>query len=236
MARVLVTGANRGLGLEFARQYAADGWEVVATARNPNQSEELQQIAKQFPSVRVHQLDVTDEESIQDLADALDGTPIDLLLHNSGVYPREGEEIGSIDYEAWQRALDTNLYGPMRLTEALLDNLAASNGKQIAAVSSGLSSLRGVQGGSVAQSGPSYQYRTSKTALNMAMSILAKELKPQGISVTILDPGWVKTDMGGAQAPLTPEVSIRGMRKVLMGDGSEISGKFLGHDGTQRPW
>ena len=236
MATVLVTGANRGLGLEFAKQYAADGWEVLATARELEQAKELQELAKKHTKVKLLALDVLNEKSIQDFADELDGKPIDILIHNSGIYPREGQKIGEIDYNGWLTAFETNVFGPMRLTEALLRNVLASERKQIATISTSMSSLRAVQDGSVALAGTSYQYRSSKTALNMAMSILAKELEPRGISVVLFDPGWVKTDMGGPRAQLTPEESIGGMRKVLAGDPKSIAGKFLGHDGAIRPW
>jgi NAD(P)-dependent dehydrogenase (short-subunit alcohol dehydrogenase family) len=236
MSTILITGANRGLGLEFVRQYAADGWEVLATSRQPEKSAELTQITAQHPTVVLHRLDVTDDESVQDLADKLDGKPIDVLLHSAGIYPREGQHIGEIDYDGWREAMETNLFGVMRVTETLLENVAASQRKQIAAISTSLSSVRGVQDGSVAQAGTSYQYRSSKTALNMALSILAKELEPRGISVVLLDPGWVKTDMGGTHAPLSPQESIAGMRKVLSGNPMEISGKFMGHDGALRLW
>ncbi len=236
MSAILITGANRGLGLEFARQYANDGWEVLVASRQPDKSVDLKQLAAQCPLVSMHRLDVTDEKSVQDLANKLGGKPIDMLLHSSGVYPRKGQNIGSIDYDGWREALETNLFGVMRVTEALLENVAISARKQIAAISTSLSILRAVQGGSVAQAGTSYQYRTSKTALNMALSILAKELEPRGISVVLLDPGWVKTDMGGPHAPLTSQESIAGMRKVLAGNPMEISGKFLGYDGASRPW
>src|SRR5208283_1825416 len=236
MSTILFTGANRGLGLEFARQYATDGWEVLAASRQPDKSADLKQLAGQHPLVSLQRLDVTDKKPVRDLAGNLDGKPIDVLLHCSGVYPRKGQSIGGIDYDGWREALETNLFGVMRVTEALLENVAASKRKQIAAISTSLSILRGVQGDSVAQAGTSYQYRTSKTALNMALSILAKELEPRGISVVLLDPGWVKTDMGGPHAPLSPQESIAGMRKVLAGNPMEISGKFLGHDGALRPW
>ncbi|MGB2675581.1 MAG: SDR family oxidoreductase [Candidatus Acidiferrum sp.] len=236
MSTILITGANRGLGLEFVRQHAADGWEVLATSRQPEKSDDLKQLASQHSKVVLHRLDVTDAESVKDLADKLNGKPIDVLLHSAGIYPREGQHISEIDYDGWRKAMETNLFGVLRVTEALLENVAASPRKQIAAISTSLSSLRGVQGGSVAQAGTSYQYRSSKTALNMALSILAKELEPRGISVVLLDPGWVKTDRGGPQAPLSPKESIAGMRKVLAGNSMEISGKFLGHDGMPRPW
>jgi NAD(P)-dependent dehydrogenase (short-subunit alcohol dehydrogenase family) len=236
MSTVLITGANRGLGLEFAKQYAADGWQTLATARQPEKADALQQLASKHSNLVLHELNIADDESIQDLADRLDGKPIDVLLHNSGIYPREGQTIGQIDYDGWREALETNLLGTMRLTEALLKNVAASERRQIAAISTSMASLRGVQGGSVAQAGTSYQYRTSKTALNMALSVLAKELEPRGISVVMIDPGWVKTEMGGPRAQLTPEQSIAGIRKVLAGVPMEISGKFIGYDGVLRPW
>ncbi len=236
MSTILITGANRGLGLEFARQYAANGWEVLAASRQPSNSINLKQIATQYPKVVLHRLDVTDEKSVRELGGKLNGKPIDVLLHNSAIYPRKGQHIGDIDYDGWREALETNLFGVMRVTEALLKNVEASSRRQIAAISTSLSILQGVQGGSVAQTGTSYQYRTSKTALNMALCILAKELEPRGISVVLLDPGWVKTDMGGPHAPLTPNESIAGMRKVLAGNPMEISGRFLGHDGAPRPW
>ena len=236
MPTVLVTGANRGLGLEFVRQYAADGWNVFATARDTQKAEALKQVASRHPAVFMHELDIADDESVEEFVDELDGKPVDLLIHNSGIYPQKGQKFGEIDYESWRKAMETNLFGPMRLTEELLGNVAASERKQIAAISSSMASLRAVQGGSVSQAGVAYQYRTSKTALNMAMSILSKELAPRGISVVMIDPGWVQTDMGGPNAQLTPEQSISGIRKVLAGDPMELSGKFIGYDGVVRPW
>jgi NAD(P)-dependent dehydrogenase (short-subunit alcohol dehydrogenase family) len=236
MATVLVTGANRGLGLEFARQYAADGWEVYATAREPEKSEELRELAGEHSNVKVKELDIAKKQSVQALAEELDGKAIDVSILNSGVYPRKGQKIGQIDYEGWREAFETNVLGTIRVAEAMLDNIAASERKQIAVISTGMASLRGVQGGSVAQAGTSYQYRSTKTALNMAMLILAKELATREISVVLFDPGWVKTDMGGPHAQLTPKESIAGMRKVRAGNAMELTGKFLGHDGSPRPW
>jgi NAD(P)-dependent dehydrogenase (short-subunit alcohol dehydrogenase family) len=161
MSTILITGANCGLGLEFVHQYAADGWEVLATSRQPEKSTNLKQLAAQYPTIVLYPLDVTEDESVRDLADKLDGKPIDVLLHSSGVYPREGQHIGDIDYDGWREAMETNLFGVMRVTEALLKNVTASQCKQIAAISTALSSLRGVQDGSVAQAGTSYQYRSS---------------------------------------------------------------------------
>jgi NAD(P)-dependent dehydrogenase (short-subunit alcohol dehydrogenase family) len=237
MTTVLVTGANRGIGLELARQYAVDGWHVVAAARNLGQSGSLAELAKKYGAhLQLAALDVTSDESIQNLTDQLDGHAIDLLLHNAGVYPRQGVHVGELDYESWIHTLETNVFGVLRLTEALLENVAASEHKQIAAISSAMASLQATAGNSVAQSGTSYQYRTSKSALNMAMLILSKELAPRGISVVMISPGWVKTDMGSAAATITPEVSVAGIKKVLDAGRMDISGKFLSYTGSVIPW
>jgi NAD(P)-dependent dehydrogenase (short-subunit alcohol dehydrogenase family) len=233
MSSVLITGANRGLGLEFARQYAADGWDVIATARNPKTSEQLQQLARN-KNVSLHDLDVTRDESIKQLAETLSGKPVDLLVLNSAIYTRNGNKLGELNFAGWRESFETNVLGAIRVAEALIENVAASNRKQIVAISTGMGSLQAL--GSTIEFGIAYQYRTSKAALNMTMSILAKEVEPRGISVVIFSPGWVQTDMGGANAALTPEQSIGGMRKVLEGNPMELTGKFLGHDGATWPW
>jgi NAD(P)-dependent dehydrogenase (short-subunit alcohol dehydrogenase family) len=233
MSRILITGANRGLGLEFARQYAADGWEVVATARDPEKSEELKQLAKKG-SVSLQALDVTSKESVERLVRDLAGKPIDLLILNSAIFTRDGNKIGEINFEGWRESFETNVLGAVRVAEALIENVQASERKQIAAISTGMGSIEAL--GTTIGFGPAYQYRTSKTALNMAMSILARDLEPRGISVVIFSPGWLQTDMGGANAALTPEQSIGGMRKVLEGSPKEMTGKFLSYDGSVWPW
>lgn len=234
MSRILITGANRGLGLEFARQYAADGWDVIATSRNPENGGELQQLEKKNNKVSLKALDVTSDKSVEALAHTLRGQAIDLLVLNSAIYTRTRNKIGEIDFEGWHEAMETNLFGAMRVAQALLENIAAGKGKQIAAISTGMGSMQALP--STIGFGAAYQYRTSKAALNMAMSILAKELEPRGISVVIFDPGWVKTDMGGPHAALTPEQSIGGMRKVLAKSPMELTGKFVGYDGKARAW
>jgi NAD(P)-dependent dehydrogenase (short-subunit alcohol dehydrogenase family) len=240
MPTVLVTGASRGIGLELARQYAEDAtsnWHVVAAARKPGQSAGLTELAKQYAAnVQLEPLDVTSDDSIQNLVVALSGRAIDLLVNNAGIYPRGGTHVGQLDFDSWGDTLDTNLFGVLRVTEALLENVAQSDRKQIVAISSAMASLDGVEGRSVEQSGTSYQYRTSKTALNMAMLILSKELAPRGISVVMISPGWVKTEMGGTGAAITPQVSVAGIKKLLDAGRMDISGKFLRYDGSACPW
>jgi NAD(P)-dependent dehydrogenase (short-subunit alcohol dehydrogenase family) len=233
MPRVLITGTNRGLGLEFARQYSADGWDVIATARNPGQSEELDRLA-QSNRVSLQSLDVTSDNSVKHLAEALNGTPVDLLILNSAIFTREGNKFGELNFAGWRESFETNVLGAMRVAQALIRNVAASKRKQIVAISTGMGSMESLA--TTIGFGSAYQYRSSKAALNMAMSILAKDVEPQGISVLIFSPGWVQTDMGGPNAALTPEQSIAGMRKVLEGNPMELTGKFLSYDGSTWPW
>jgi NAD(P)-dependent dehydrogenase (short-subunit alcohol dehydrogenase family) len=233
MPTILITGANRGLGLEFARQYAADAWNVIATARNTAGSDALHDLAK-AKNVSLKSLDVTNDESTRRLANELKGVPIDILVLNSGIFTQDGNRLGELNYPGWRESFETNVLGAVRVAEALLENVAASSKKQIVAISSGMGSVQDLE--KTIGFGAAYQYRTTKTALNMAMSLLAKDVEPRGISVVILSPGWVQTDMGGANAELTPAQSIRGMRQVLSRNPKELAGKFMSYDGTTWAW
>ena len=223
MATVLVTGASRGLGLEFARQYADEGWTVIACCRKPAQAKELKKLSG---SIEVEALDVSDEAQVAALAKRLKGRTIDLLINNAGVYgPRSGT-----DTAAWLDVFRVNSIAPLHLAHALADNVARSELKRIVSVTSGM--------GSIAQnrSAGDYVYRSSKAALNMVMKGLSNELKDRGVIVAVLSPGWVKTDMGGRGAPLDASDSIASMRRVIAGLKPKDSGKFFGHDGKPVPW
>jgi NAD(P)-dependent dehydrogenase (short-subunit alcohol dehydrogenase family) len=231
MPTVLVTGANRGLGLEFARQYAADGWQVFAACRAPDAAKELHQLATESGErIRVLKMDVTDTASVRAAAAELAGEPIDLLLNNAGVGGPRNEWIGSLDYAAWARVLDANTLGPMRVVEAFLENVAQGNQKRIVAITSGMGSLADNT------SGDSYAYRSSKAAVNMVMKSLAIDLAPRGITCVVLNPGWVRTDMGGPQGKLSPAESIKALRSVIAALRAEDSGRFLNYDGKPYPW
>jgi NAD(P)-dependent dehydrogenase (short-subunit alcohol dehydrogenase family) len=209
MPTVLITGAGRGLGQELARQYAADGWKVIGTERRD--------------------MDMSNRRQIRDFAAGLKHEPIDLLFCNAGITGRKGMAPGSFDFDAWEEILRVNLLGAAAVAEALLDNVAASEKKTIALMSSRL--------GSIAESsGMTLPYATSKAALNMLAKGLAAALAGRGIIVVALSPGWVRTDMGGAQAPLAPETSVRGLRKVLAGLKPADSGGFFSYDGSAIPW
>jgi NAD(P)-dependent dehydrogenase (short-subunit alcohol dehydrogenase family) len=221
---VLITGANRGLGLEFARQYAADGWHVIGTARRPDGADDLNALG-----VKVLQLDVADADSIEALTATLEGRPIDLLINNAGIFPRVSI-LAEVDFDDVERTYAVNTIGPMRVTRALLPNLRLGGGKQIVSITSGLGSIANNT------SGRYYGYRESKAALNMFNRTLSVELADDGFTCVVMSPGWVQTDMGGPNANLTPEQSISGMKKVIDGLTPEDNGTYRNWDGGTIPW
>jgi NAD(P)-dependent dehydrogenase (short-subunit alcohol dehydrogenase family) len=226
---VLVTGANRGLGLEFAKQFSDAGWKVVATAREPDKADELQKLGA---NVSVVPLDVTDAKSVAALAKELEKQPIDLLINNAGVGVaiEGGPKLEQLKIADFEHVLQVNALGPVRVTQALLPNLRAGKGKTIVGITSGLGSL------TWNQQGRYYGYRESKAALDMFIRTLAVELEPEGFVCIALMPGWVKTDMGGPNATMTPEQSITAMRKVIDGLKPADSGRLFNFDGTNPPW
>ena len=232
MHTVLISGSNRGLGLEWARQYAAAGWRVHATCRNPEEAVSLQQLAGENPKVAVHRLDVTQAEEIDQLCAELGDAPIDLLVNNAGIYrERWGRDtLGQINYTDWLDTLAVNSLGPMRLSEALIDNLAHSERRLIVAITSHMGSIAEI--GSPNDSA----YRSSKAALNAAMKGLALDVGSRGIGVLLLHPGWVRTRMGGEQAPLSTQESVAGMRRLVAMYQPHQSGHFFRYDGSEIPW
>jgi NAD(P)-dependent dehydrogenase (short-subunit alcohol dehydrogenase family) len=228
---VLVTGANRGLGREFARQYAAEDWQVYAACRSPGSATELQGLAGESGGrIQVLELDVTDTASVRAAAAAMKGVAIDLLLNNAGVGSPRDQRLGSLDYAAWAKVLDANTLGPMRVVEAFVENVAKSTLKQVVTITSGM--------GSIADntSGGAYAYRSSKAAVNMVMKSLARDLAPRGITCIVMNPGWVRTDMGGPGGKISPAESIKAMRSVIAALQPEDSGKFLNYTGEPYPW
>ena len=216
MPKILTTGANRGLGLEFARQYSAEGWDVVATAREV--SPELEAL-----SVRVEQLDMTDLDAVSGFGERLDA--LDLLIANAGTYgPKDAAN--AEDARGWLDTFTVNTVAPYLLAKSVQPLVESSGGKLIA-ISTRMGSIEDNS------SGGFLAYRSSKTALNMAWRNLALDAK---VTAAVLHPGWVKTRMGGGGAPLQPEESIAGMRKVIERLGPHDSGQFFGHDGNRIPW
>ncbi len=221
---VLITGANRGIGLEFAKQYTDAGWNVIGTARNPETADELR-----ATGATILELDVLDQSTIDALVESLDGQPIDLLINNAGIFPRVSS-INEVDFDDYARTLAVNTTGPARVTQALLSNVAQSKAKTIINISSGLGSIENTT------SGVFYGYRESKAALNMLSRTLGMELKADGFIVAAVHPGWVQTDMGGANANLTPSESVSAMRETIAKLTVDDTGTYWSYDGQPVAW
>ncbi|MDD5274737.1 MAG: SDR family oxidoreductase [Methylovulum sp.] len=233
MTTVLITGANRGLGLglEFCRQYAKDGWSVIACCRNLGQAQDLVKLAEKYRNIQVQNLDVVDFDQIDTLAQQLSGHSIDVLINNAGVYgDSQDHGFGQLDYQVWTETLRINTQAPVKMAEAFLPQLQRSDKKLLVNISSLM--------GSIADntSGGSILYRSSKAALNAAMKSLSIDLNKLGVGVLILHPGWVKTDMGGTNALIEAEESVAGMRAVIANFSLAQSGSFIKYDGKPMAW
>ncbi len=230
MATVLITGANRGLGLEFCRQYAERGWHVIACSRNPDDAFDLNNLASHH-NIRLETLDVSEFGQIDALSQKLAGLPIDVLINNAGIYTDNGNNgFGKLDYQAWTKSLVVNTEAPLKMAEAFLPQIKCSDKKLIVNISSLMGSMADND------SGGSIFYRSSKAALNAAMKSLSIELKNQSVGVLIFHPGWVKTDMGGPNALINAEQSVAGMRTLIEDFSLNQSGSFVKYDGTPMPW
>lgn len=242
MTTLLITGANRGIGLEHVRQGLAASDTVIAACRDPSASSELKRLLSQFgpASLRLESLDVANAASVSALAGRLKDVAIDVLINNAGIYGPasapswpEGakfQTLEAMDYELWENILRINLFGPFRLTAALLPNLLASKRKLVAMMSSELGSI------ALNTMGSSHAYRSSKAALNMVAHGLAIELKDQGVTVISLAPGWTRTELGGTGGDWAIEDSVAAQRKVLAEVGLADSGQFINLTGETLPW
>lgn len=228
---IVITGANRGIGLRLVQSYIEKGHRVFAACRSPETATELATLAESFDGrLSVHPLDVTNEQQITAFAAVLKDTPVDVLINNAGVYAHKGLGFGQLDVADWLRCMHVNSIAPVMIAQALIDSIAASERRLIATVTSKM--------GSIADntSGGSYAYRSSKTALNSAMKSLAIDLHDRGISVIVLHPGWVRTDMGGPQGQITVDESVTQLRRIIDRSGPAQSGKFFDRDGSEIPW
>lgn len=222
---VLITGANRGLGLEFAKQYQALGYHVIATARRPNQAHNLSKL-----DVQVEALDVTSSSSMQALVAKLNNRPIDLLINNAGIIgDRKNATFTEMDIDTLSKTFDVNSVGPARVTIALLPNLINGHQKKIINITSRLGSIENNTGGYVA-------YRASKAALNQLTKSMSIDFAAKGFICVAMHPGWVKTDMGGPYATLHPEQSIQTMIKTINGLQHSDNGRYIDLNGKSLPW
>lgn len=236
---VLITGANRGIGLELARNYSKRGWTVIATARKPGKADELNAIAQNNPQVSVERLDVLDLEQVNALAEKYQGQPIDVLLNNAAILgAKEPQMLGNYDYDLFLRVMNTNVAGPLRMTQAFLENVAASEQKKIVAITSTQGSITLIRSATI------QFYNSSKSALNMNMRAVSAAVKDRGITVALISPGAVDTNMmrtalAGSKFQmrlLTPAASAEAVINVIDQYGLELSGTFMSHKGSKIPW
>lgn len=233
MPSVLITGANRGIGLGLTKAYLAKGWAVTATCRDPDNAPELKALSGK---IHFHPLDVTNHKEIDALAKEIEGQAIDVLINNAGVLGSDsfekggaGQTLGDIDYEGLRHTLEVNTIAPLKVTEALLPNLELGDQKKLIAITSRMGSLAEMEGGFIS-------YRTSKAALNAIMRNLSIGLKEKGIAVAVLHPGWVKTDMGSDEAPVEIAESVQGLIEQIEHLHLEETGCCKDHTGKTIPW
>jgi len=228
---ILITGANRGIGLELATQYAADRWRVLACCREPQMAKDLRSICETTSGrMSLYPLDVTDNERIHELAIQLKGEAIDILFNNAGIRGSDRQSFGNVDVEAWIQTLRVNTIAPLKMAEAFVEHVARSRRRIIAIMGSIMGSL------SENASGNQYVYRSSKAAVHMVGRSLAVDLRSRNIITVLFHPGWVKTDMGGTSAPVSPGDSAAGLRQVLACLSQKDSGRFYDYEGNERPW
>ncbi|WP_028116317.1 SDR family oxidoreductase [Ferrimonas senticii] len=230
MATVLITGANRGLGFEFVRQYAAANWQVIATCRDPQQAAELSALAQAHSNIQIEALAVTDEHSINALAAKLAGQPIDLLLNNAGVLGDDCDTWDKLDQQRFLDVLNINTVAPALMIKAFKAHVIASERKAIVGISSRIASIDDNGSGNM------LAYRTSKVGLNQLLRCASRDLAEYGVKTLALHPGWVQTDMGGSNATFTTEESVRGMIERIDELDETNSGTFVVFNGEQLPW
>jgi NAD(P)-dependent dehydrogenase (short-subunit alcohol dehydrogenase family) len=221
--RVLVTGSNRGIGLELVLQYARDGYDVVATCRDPDQATALHGVE----GVSIRKLDVTSEADLAAVVSELDGAPIDILASNAAIFGGMRSRFAGVDWPAWRATFEVNVLGAIRVATSLWPNVAASEQRKIVFLSSRAGLPR------EATPNRSYIYGSSKAALNSAARCLALDLAEHGVIAALLNPGHVQTGIGGMKAPMTPEESVTKLRAVIAGLTAADAGKFLHFDGTE---
>lgn len=235
---LFITGSNRGIGFELVKQYAEQGWRVIATARNPESAHELNAIAKANPNVVVEQLDVTDFDRVDELALKYKDRPIDVLINNAGILGKytmdegavEHSAFGNFDAEVWMNVYRINVMAPMKIAEAFVEHVAASDQKKIITISSEIGSIANNEFGRF------NSYRASKAAVNAIMKNMSIELAEREIIAIPLHPGWVRTDMGGQDASIGVVESVTKMRNVIANLTSAQSGHFMTYEGEEMAW
>ena len=230
MATILVTGANRGLGNEFVEQYLNEGNDVIATYRNENSSMDLIEMGDERSNLKLLQLDVSSNKSLNSFAKNLSDSPIDIFINNAGVYGPRNSSFGNVDEENWIPAIKINAIAPILLTQLIIKNIRSGADKKLIYITSKMGSIDDNKGGGA------YVYRSSKTALNAVVKSLSVDLENEGMTVALIHPGWVKTDMGGPNALIDKDTSVRGMIEVISNLDISSTGNFYNYDGSIIPW
>ena len=230
MATILVTGANRGLGIEFVEQYLNEGNEVIATYRNENSSMDLIEMGNERSNLKLLQLDVSSNKSLNSFAENLGNLPIDIFINNAGVYGPRNSSFGNVDEENWIPAIKVNTIAPILMTQLIIKNIRSGADKKLIYITSKMGSIDDNKGGGA------YVYRSSKTALNSVVKSLSVDLENEGMTVALIHPGWVKTDMGGPSALIDKDTSVRGMTEVISNLDISSTGNFYNYDGSIIPW
>jgi NAD(P)-dependent dehydrogenase (short-subunit alcohol dehydrogenase family) len=230
MATVLITGTNRGLGLEFVRHFLGRSDTVIATCRDSSNATELQALAANNENLSLKNLDVSDEQSMAAFATELKDTPIDVFINNAGVYGPRDANFGNVGSSEWEQVIRVNAIAPMLLTQLIIGSLRQGTDKKLVYVTSKMGSIDDNKGGG------SYIYRSSKTALNSVVKSLSVDLASEGFSVAVVHPGWVRTDMGGPNGLIDVQTSVGGMLAVIDGLSPDNAGEFFNYDGSLIPW
>ena len=221
MPTVLVTGASRGIGREFVRQYREAGWRVLATCRDPQ--------GAGYAKGEAFELDVADPVNIKNLVKELEGESIDVLINNAGINLAKQSSFGNLDYDAWEEVMWVNVLAPLRIAECFAPHVERSERKQIIFLSSIMGSIAGNSGGMPI-------YRSSKAALNQAVQSVTPALRARGVTCLLIHPGWVKTDMGGPSAAIDVQTSVLGRRETIEGLTPSMSGAYVNYDGSTIAW
>jgi len=228
MTTVLVTGANRGLGYEFVKQYSENGFDVLACCRNVHEAKKLKELQGISDNIKIYELDVGNIKIIKNLSQQLQNETIDVLINNAGIY--RSSTIGNINYDEWIESFKVNTIAPYQIVENFLNQIINSDLKKVVSITSKMGSIDDNT------SGGSYIYRSSKTALNSMMRSLTHDLKNQGVATLTLHPGWVRTDMGGPGGWINSIESVQGMIKQIDKLTIDDSGKYLDYAGKTINW
>ncbi len=230
MARVLITGAGRGIGLQLVKEFIERGHEVIGTVRSLQGKENINRLSEECGrEVEVYEVEVTSKESVEQFSNHLNNREIDILINNAGVIGGDNQEVTGFDFAEWSKTFEVNAVSPMRMTLSLLPAIRQSQKPKIVTISSIMGSLARERTGSIA-------YRSSKAAVNKAMQCLALELKSEGIGVYLMHPGWVRTEMGGPEADISVEESAAGIAQTILTFTIEDSAKFWQYDGALLEW